>query len=205
MSRTGASGCSRLPIPPRNRRELIQHLRAGGRQKNAGGRSLRLASLLTEGYVADETHPVAERVYAAGAIVHARATTPEFSCAAFTHSKLWGITRNPWNPEYTPGGSSGGSGAALAAGTAYLASGSDIGGSIRIPSSFCGTTGFKPPYGRVPEEPPFNLDHYCHVGPMGRSVADVALLENVTAFRVAAAHEERYPWYTDPSRRPAIG
>ena len=65
-----------------------------------------------------------ERVLAAGGIVHARTTTPEFSCAAFTHSRLWGVTRNPWNPEYAVGGSSGGSGAALA-------SGSDIGGSIR--------------------------------------------------------------------------
>lgn len=129
--------------------------------------------------MAEETHPVAERVYGAGAIVHARTTTPEFSCAAFTHSKLWGITRNPWNPDYTPGGSSGGSGAALASGTAYLASGSDIGGSIRIPSSYCGVVGFKAPYGRVPALPPFSLDTYCHDGAMGRTVADVALFHNV--------------------------
>jgi Asp-tRNA(Asn)/Glu-tRNA(Gln) amidotransferase A subunit family amidase len=143
------------------------------------GRSLRAGSLLTEGQVAEQTHPVAERIYAAGAIVHARTTTPEFSCAAFTHSKLWGITRNPWNPDYTPGGSSGGAGAALASGTAYLASGSDIGGSIRIPSSFCGVVGFKAPYGRVPETAPFNLDTYCHEGAMARTVADVALFHNV--------------------------
>src|SRR5262249_48335170 len=102
------------------------------------GRSLRFGSLLTERLVGDVTHPVAERVCDAGALVHARPTTPEFSCAGFTHSTLWGVTRNPWNPDYTPGGSSGGSGAALASGTAYLASGSDIGGSIRIPASFSG-------------------------------------------------------------------
>jgi Asp-tRNA(Asn)/Glu-tRNA(Gln) amidotransferase A subunit family amidase len=143
------------------------------------GRSLRFGSLLTEGYIAEETHPVPERIYAAGAIVHARTTTPEFSCAAFTHSTLWGITRNPWNPDYTPGGSSGGAGAALASGTAYLASGSDIGGSIRIPSSFCGVVGFKAPYGRVPASPPFNLDTYCHDGAMARTVADTALFHNV--------------------------
>ena len=143
------------------------------------GRSLRFGSLLTEGWVSPDTHPVPERVYAAGALVHARTTTPEFSCAAFTHSKLWGVTRNPWNPDYTPGGSSGGSGAALASGTAYLASGSDIGGSIRIPSSFCGVVGFKAPYGRVPAMPPFNLDTYCHDGAMARTVADVALFHNV--------------------------
>ena len=91
------------------------------------------------------------------------------------------MTRNPWNPKFSPGGSSGGSGAALAAGSTTLATGSDIGGSIRIPSSFCGVTGFKPPYGRVPEVPPFNLDHYCHEGPLARTVADCALLENVIA------------------------
>jgi aspartyl-tRNA(Asn)/glutamyl-tRNA(Gln) amidotransferase subunit A len=143
------------------------------------GRSMRFGSLLTEGWVSEETHPVAERILDAGAIVHARTTTPEFSCAGFTHSDLWGLTRNPWNPDYAPGGSSGGSAAALASGTAYLASGSDIGGSIRLPASLCGVVGFKPPYGRVPGMAPFNLDTYCHDGPLGRTVADVALLQNV--------------------------
>lgn len=152
------------------------------------GRSLRFGSLLTEGWVSEETHPVAERVLAAGALVHARTTTPEFSCAAFTHSALWGITRNPWNPDFGPGGSSGGSGAALASGTAYLASGSDIGGSIRIPASLNGVVGFKPPYGRVPAMAPFNLDTYCHDGPMGRTVADVALLQNVIQGQHAFDH-----------------
>ena len=106
---------------------------------------------------------------------------PEFSCAPFTHSALWGVTRNPWDPELSPGGSSGGSGAALAAGETLLATGSDIGGSIRIPASLCGVVGFKPPFGRVPGMPPFNSDTYCADGPMGRSVADVALLQNVLA------------------------
>jgi Asp-tRNA(Asn)/Glu-tRNA(Gln) amidotransferase A subunit family amidase len=152
------------------------------------GRSLRFGSLLTEGLVAEATHPLAERVLDAGALVHARTTTPEFSCAAFTHSTLWGVTRNPWNPDFGPGGSSGGSGAALASGTAYLASGSDIGGSIRIPASLCGVVGFKPPYGRVPALPPFNLDTYCHDGPMGRTVADVALLQNLIQGRHPVDH-----------------
>jgi aspartyl-tRNA(Asn)/glutamyl-tRNA(Gln) amidotransferase subunit A len=113
--------------------------------------------------------------------VHARTTTPEFSCAPVTWSRLWGVTRNPWHTSYSPGGSSGGSAAALAAGTTTLATGSDIGGSIRIPASFCGVVGFKPPYGRVPEMAIFNLDHYCHEGPLARTVADCALLENVIA------------------------
>ena len=145
------------------------------------GETLRLGSQVMGDYISDVTHPVVERIMEAGGIVHARTTTPEFSAAAFTHTRLWGITRNPWNPEYTPGGSSGGAGAALASGSTILATGSDIGGSIRIPSSFCGVIGFKPPYARVPALPPFNLDDYCHDGPMARTVGDLALLENVIA------------------------
>jgi len=140
-----------------------------------------LGSVPLRDVVAEETAVFVQRIIDAGGIVHARTTTPEFCSAPVTWSKLWGVTRNPWNGQYSPGGSSGGSGAALAAGSATLATGSDIGGSIRIPSSFCGVVGFKPPYGRVPEVPPFNLDHYCHEGPMARTVADCALLENVIA------------------------
>lgn len=131
--------------------------------------------------VATGTAPIAERILKAGSVVHARATTPEFSCAGYTHSKLWGVTRNPWNPAFAVGGSSGGSGASLASGTSLLASGSDIGGSIRIPASINGVVGFKPPHGRVPTGAPFNLDRYCHDGPLARTVADCALFENVLA------------------------
>jgi len=168
------------------------------------GRSLRFGSLLTEGLVSDETHPVAERVYDAGALVHARTTTPEFSCAAFTHSDLWGVTRNPWNPDFTPGGSSGGSGAALAAGTAYLASGSDIGGSIRIPASINGVVGFKAPHGRVPTGAPYNLDRYCHDGVLARTIADCALFENVVAGPHPADIASLRPKLEIPERLDAI-
>lgn len=140
-----------------------------------------LGSVPLRGQVADHTAVFAQRILDAGGIVHARTTTPEFSCAPFTWSRLWGVTRNPWNPRYSPGGSSGGSAAALAAGSATLATGSDIGGSIRIPAAFCGVVGFKPPYGRVPEVEIFNLDHYGHEGPLARTVADCALLQNVIA------------------------
>jgi Asp-tRNA(Asn)/Glu-tRNA(Gln) amidotransferase A subunit family amidase len=129
----------------------------------------------------DETSPIIARALEAGAIPHARTTTPEFSCAGFTHSKLFGVTRNPWNPAFDVGGSSGGAAAALASGSTTLANGSDIGGSIRIPASCCGVVGFKPPYGRVPQSPPFNLDHYCHEGPLARTVADCRLFENLIA------------------------
>ncbi|MFF2274591.1 amidase [Agromyces sp. NPDC058126] len=143
------------------------------------GRLLEDGCLLERGNIADETHPIVERIQAAGAVVHGRTTTPEYCCAPVTHSKLWGVSRNPWNPDFTPGGSSGGSGAVLAAGSTLLATGSDIGGSIRIPASFCGVVGFKPPFARVPGMAPFNSDTYCADGPMGRSVADVAMLQNV--------------------------
>jgi len=144
------------------------------------GWRMRYGSLAVD-EVADHTAPVPERVFAAGAVVHARTTTPEFSCAGYTHSKLWGVTRNPWNPEVAVGGSSGGSGASLASGTSTLATGSDIGGSLRIPASINGVVAFKAPHGRVPTYPPFNLDRYCHDGAMARTVADAALFHNVLA------------------------
>jgi aspartyl-tRNA(Asn)/glutamyl-tRNA(Gln) amidotransferase subunit A len=138
-------------------------------------------SLAFRGQVATRTAAVAERIVRAGGIVHATTTTPEFSCTLYTHSRLWGVTRNPRNPTLAVGGSSGGAAASLAAGTSLLASGSDIGGSIRAPASACGVVGFKPPHGRVPVDPPFNLDRYCHDGPLARTVADAALFENVLA------------------------
>lgn len=145
------------------------------------GMSLEEGSLLLKGEIAEETHPIIERIEAAGAVMHARTTTPEFSASTVTHSKLWGTTRNPHNTDFTPGGSSGGAGAVLAAGSTLLATGSDIGGSIRIPSSYCGVVGFKPPFGRVPGMAPFNSDTYCADGSMARTVADVAMLQNVIA------------------------
>ncbi|MFC3088033.1 amidase [Tabrizicola soli] len=145
------------------------------------GKVTTYGSLLYSDHVAEANAPVVQRLLDAGAMVHARTTTPEFSCAPFCHSRQWGVTRNPWNRDYTPGGSSGGAGAALAAGLTTLATGSDIGGSIRIPASASGVVGFKPPYGRVPSTPPFNLDHYNHPGPMARSVEDCLLMQNVLA------------------------
>lgn len=110
-----------------------------------------------------------------------------------THGSLWGVTRNPWNLRYSPGGSSGGAGAALAAGTTTLATASDIAGSTRIPASFTGTVGFKAPYGRIPGQPPLSADPYRGDGPMGRSVADVALLTNALAGRHPADHTSLWP------------
>lgn len=145
------------------------------------GRSWSLGSLAYADQVGPVDHPIVERIQAAGGLIHIRTATPEFCCAPYCHSRIWGITRNPWNTRFSPGGSSGGTGAALAAGYAPVGTGSDIGGSIRIPASMSGVAGFKPPWQRVPALPPYNLDQFCHDGPMGRTVADCALLEDVIA------------------------
>lgn len=144
------------------------------------GQPVTEGSLLYQNRIAEEDAILSARLRSAGAIFHARTNCPEFCSLWNTQSRLFGVTRNPWKLDVTPGGSSGGSGAALAAGTAMLATGSDIGGSIRYPASMCGIVGFKPPYGRVPETlEPFNLESYCANGPMARTVADTALMQNV--------------------------
>ncbi|MFF2502528.1 amidase [Streptomyces sp. NPDC058067] len=144
--------------------------------------------LAQTGNRADVDMPIIERIRAAGGIVHARTTTPEFSCASVTHSKLWGVTRNPWNTDAGPGGSSGGAGAALAAGLTTLATASDIGGSTRIPAGFCGVIGYKAPYGRVPGAAPLSADWYRGDGPMARTVLDTALLASVMSGQHASDH-----------------
>ena len=125
------------------------------------------------------TDPIIERLAAAGAILHARTATPEFCLAGVCWSERFGVTRNPHNPDFAPGGSSGGSAAAIAAGMTPLATGTDIGGSIRIPASACGLVGYKPPHGRNPDGPPFNFDRYNHCGVLSRNVGDTALVQNV--------------------------
>ena len=110
-----------------------------------------------------------DRLFRAGAFLLARTTTPEFALLGVTHSDLWGVTRNPWSLDFSPGGSSGGAGAALAAGMTTLADGSDIGGSIRIPASCCGVFGLRPSHGRVPSGGPGFSDTYLAYGPMTRT------------------------------------
>lgn len=147
---------------------------------DVAGQPVTEGSLLYKDRMADGDAVLAARLRKEGAIFHARTTCPEFCSLWNTHSRLFGVTRNPWNLDITPGGSSGGAGAALAAGTTVLATGSDIGGSIRFPASMSGVVGFKPPFGRVPETyEPFNLESYCANGPMARTVADTALMQNV--------------------------
>ena len=123
-----------------------------------------------------EDSPSVGRLRAAGAVFFGKTTTPEFGWKAVTDSPLTGVTRNPWNLERSPGGSSGGSAAALALGVCPLATGTDAGGSIRIPASFCGLVGLKPTFGRVAVYPPSLFGDFAHVGPMARTVEDAALM-----------------------------
>ncbi len=123
-----------------------------------------------------EDAPAVAQLRAAGCVFIGQTTTPEFGWKAVTDSPACGITRNPWNPGLTPGGSSGGAAVAAAMGAGVLHLGSDGGGSIRIPASFTGIVGHKPTFGLVPAYPPSAFGTVAHVGPMARSVADVALM-----------------------------
>ena len=123
--------------------------------------------------------PAVARLREAGAVILGKTCTPEWGWKGATDSPLTGITRNPWNTDMTPGGSSGGASAALAAGLGPLHIGTDGGGSIRIPGSFTATTGIKAHFGRVPAWPLSPMGTVAHVGPMTRTVEDTALLLNV--------------------------
>lgn len=123
-----------------------------------------------------------ETLEAAGGIVVGKANTPEFGAGAQTFNEVFGVTRNPWNTDMTPGGSSGGSAVAVTAGEVWLAAGSDLGGSLRIPASFTGSVGLRPSPGRVargPADMPFMPNSV--EGPMGRTVGDVALMSDAMA------------------------
>ena len=123
--------------------------------------------------------PVTARFREAGAVLLGKTTTPEFGIKGTTDNTLTGITRNPWNPAMTPGGSSGGAAAAVASGMGPFAVGTDGAGSVRIPSAFCGIPGLKPSFGRVPAYPLSPFGTVAHLGPHTRSVDDLALMLNV--------------------------
>ena len=143
-----------------------------------------MGSLVFKDHVPNEDSLVVQRVKAAGAVILGKTNTPEFGFSGTTENRLGDAARNPWNPERTPGGSSGGAGAAVAAGLCTMATGSDGGGSIRIPCSFTGTYGIKPSQGRVARvggiaKPGYNT--FSQSGPMTRTVRDSALLLQVLA------------------------
>ena len=128
-----------------------------------------------------EDAPAPARLREAGAVPLGRTTTPEFGWKGVTDSPLTGITRNPWDRDKAPGGSSGGAAVAAAVGMAPLNIGTDGGGSIRIPAAFTGIFGFKPSFGRVPAYPPSPFGTLAHLGPMTRTVADAAAMLTVMA------------------------
>jgi aspartyl-tRNA(Asn)/glutamyl-tRNA(Gln) amidotransferase subunit A len=127
----------------------------------------------------DVDAPVTARLRESGAVLLGKTTTPEFGIKGTTDNTLTGVTRNPWNTRMTPGGSSGGAAAAVAAGMGPLAVGTDGAGSVRIPSSFSGIPGLKPSFGRVPAFPLSPMGTVAHLGPHARSVEDMALMLTV--------------------------
>jgi aspartyl-tRNA(Asn)/glutamyl-tRNA(Gln) amidotransferase subunit A len=143
-----------------------------------------------------EDAPATGRLREAGAVILGKTTTPEFGWKALGDSPLTGITRNPWDPARTPGGSSAGAAAACAAGIGPLHLGSDGAGSIRIPAAFSGVFGLKPSFGRVAAHPPSAMGLLSHTGPIARSVADAALMLNVLA-----GPDHRDPYALPPDGR----
>ena len=153
--------------------------------EDVAGMPTTFGSRLFEENVSTDTEPFVERLLDAGAVVLGKTNTPEFGLGPTTDNLVAGETHTPFDPSRNAGGSSGGSAAALAAGMTPLASGSDTGGSIRIPASFCGVYGLKPSFGRVPRvsRPDAFEAHtpFSHIGPMARTVEDAALLLDVMA------------------------
>jgi len=140
-----------------------------------GVRTMRGSRLYAD-FIPSENAPTVDRLLEAGAILFGKTTTPELGWKGATDSPLTGVTRNPWNLACTPGGSSGGAAAAVAVGCGPLGVGTDGGGSVRIPASFCGIFGLKPSVGRVAVYPPSAVGMLSHIGPLAFSVRDAALL-----------------------------
>ena len=140
------------------------------------GKRTTRGSAALEHHIADHQPVLIERLIEAGAIIVARTTTPEFAHSSFTRSPLFGHTRNPFDPERSSGGSSGGAGVAVATGCVSIAEGTDMGGSVRIPAAFCGVLGLKPSLGRIPMDIISTVfDTISHFGPLARSMDDLTL------------------------------
>ncbi|MEM0989564.1 MAG: amidase [Pseudomonadota bacterium] len=137
-------------------------------------------SVAFEHWIPDHDPVIVQRFKAAGAIIVGKTTTPEFAYSSFTRSELFGNTGNPWAPERSSGGSSGGAGVAATTGCVAFAEGTDMGGSVRIPAALCGCVGLKPSLGRIPMDIlPTSFDDMSHFGPLARTVEDAALFLRV--------------------------
>lgn len=153
-----------------------------------------MGSRIDPDYVPDFDAPVVERIQNQGGVVIGKTNTPEYGWKGETTNLVTGSTHNPWQHGLTPGGSSGGAAAAVAAGMGPMAQGSDGAGSIRIPAAFSGIYGIKPTYGFVPQYPASAVPDVSHMGPMTRTVADSALLLDVMA---GEDRRDRVSWTPD--------
>jgi aspartyl-tRNA(Asn)/glutamyl-tRNA(Gln) amidotransferase subunit A len=164
-------------------------------------------SLTSSDAPATASAPMVERLVQAGAIVIGKTTTPEFGWKGTGSSPRTGVTRNPWNPAKNPGGSSAGSGATVASGAVPVATGTDAGGSIRIPASFCGVVGFKPTLGAIPVWPGTVNETLSHAGPLTRSVADARAVFELTRGPDARDPQSAFPapLADPPGRRLRVG
>jgi aspartyl-tRNA(Asn)/glutamyl-tRNA(Gln) amidotransferase subunit A len=174
-----------------------------------GGMPASWGSLLFRNHTPPQDDICVERLRAAGGIVIGKTTTPEFALSGRTESRLAGTTRNPWNPTLTPGGSSGGSVAAVAAGIVPYALGTDAGGSIRMPAAYTNLVGFRPSNGRIPRRfgfPPMALDFQV-IGPVARTVGDLELVLEALAGPDARdpASWRLPPWKQIPERPLRVG
>ena len=160
--------------------------------------SVRYGSRVTEDLPFGDDAPAVAGLRDAGAVFIGQTTMPEFGWKAVTDSALCGITRNPWNADVTPGGSSGGAAVAAACGAGVLHLGTDGGGSIRIPASFTGTVGHKPTFGRIPAYPPSAFGTVAHIGPMTRTVGDAIIM------LTAMARRDTRDWTQPPMAFPNL-
>ena len=166
---------------------------------SVAGWPVRFGSKTTSDAAVDTDAPAVARLRAAGAVFIAQTTTPEFGWKAVTDSPANGITRNPWDPSLTPGGSSGGAAVAAACGAGVLHLGTDGGGSIRIPAAFTGIFGLKPSFGRVPAYPPSAYGTVAHLGPMTRHAADAR------AMLAAMGGRDLRDWHQPWGEMPDVG
>lgn len=182
-----------LPVP-------IKDLRA------VAGVRTTFGSTVFADFVPEESESLVLRIEANGGMVYAKSNTPEFGAGGHTFNDVFGTTTNPWNPSRSAGGSSGGAAAALASGTAWVAHGSDMAGSLRTPAAFCGVVGIRPGIGRVTSGPaPLPYGTLATDGPMARTVTDAALLLDAMVGWDAAspfATDTPSPRFLGAARRP---